>query len=184
MLPTLRLYGDGFRTLGVLEQIVAFLPLLDKSWAVVHSYITGPYEGLIGTFFYNSSTIPSSETCPEFILGTKSAQSLKLVEISMLRRPKTRFHHRVEQLPDALIIPDMTYLHSVRFAVIERIVPPPQRLIYFLIISRNAFSPQKGCTARCPWSPQVRRTPATHHHHRPFIYEQEIDVSSRDPRLR
>ncbi|KIK00422.1 hypothetical protein K443DRAFT_611757 [Laccaria amethystina LaAM-08-1] len=49
----------------------------------------------------NNSTIPSSETCPEVILGNKCARCLKLVEISTLPRPKASLPHRAEQLPDA-----------------------------------------------------------------------------------
>ena len=130
---------------------------------------------------------------------------------------RTRFHHGVVQLPDTQITPDKAYFHSVCVAgefllsflphtkpiilAIKRIVPPPQRLIQSLIISRDAFS---RCTARCPWLAQIAsplhvrayalfevfhqneasnkkgRTPASHHRHRPYCNKQDIDVSSRD----
>ena len=131
----------------------------------------------------------------------------------LIRRSRTHLHHRVEQLPDTQTTPATTYLHFVRVSgeffssflprkmiivSIRRIIPPPQRLEQFLIISRDAFSPQKGpmigsdrgsvvCNGlrffelfrQNDVSHKKGRTRAPHHCPRPYFYKQDIDVSSR-----
>ena len=78
----------------------------------------------------NNSTIPSSETCIEFISGSKASNLWKSrccgvqSEFPLLKplmklthcRSRTCLHHRFEQLPDTQITPDNTYLHSVGIA--------------------------------------------------------------------
>ncbi|KIK04603.1 hypothetical protein K443DRAFT_4565 [Laccaria amethystina LaAM-08-1] len=67
----------------------------------------------------------------------------------MLRRLKTRFHHRVEHLSDAQITLDTTYLHSVRVAgEFFSIILAMKSVINnsnSLLVSRDGFSPPKGC---------------------------------------
>ena len=77
----------------------------------------------------NNSTIPSSETCIEFVSGSKASNLWKSQccgvqsEFPLLKplmklicRSRTCLHHRFQQLPDTQITPDNTYLHSVGIA--------------------------------------------------------------------